>query len=259
MMNNNKNQVPIFIVGCPRSGTTLLRLILDSHPHISCGPETKFLVDFNKIVNQYWSTVKLFSFDKLYWYHKTADFFNSFQQEYLEKRGKKRWAEKTPAYTMNLDFINFLFPNCQIVHIIRDGRDVVASHRSRWGYKSSIKAITRWSQYITYARNFGKTITPDRYIEIRYEALICQTETTLKTLFEYLNEPWDSIVLRYDQVDHDVNEVYKISTEAHHQEHNYQSLIYSSQIGVGERNLDWLLKTLFYWQNGKLLKELGYK
>lgn len=45
---------PIFIVGCQRSGTTMLRLILDSHPRISCGPETRFLEDMERIVGADW-------------------------------------------------------------------------------------------------------------------------------------------------------------------------------------------------------------
>jgi hypothetical protein len=67
-------QKPIFIIGSPRSGTTLLRLILDSHPNISCGPETHFLVDLSKIVNVHWEQVEAFGFDKAYWHQKLASF-----------------------------------------------------------------------------------------------------------------------------------------------------------------------------------------
>lgn len=172
---------------------------------------------------------------------------------------EKRWADKTPVYTINLEFINKLFPSCQIIHIIRDGHDVVSSFRDRWGYKSAMKAVKIWSQYITSAQDFGKKVGPERYIEIRYEDLIYQTEITLRSLFKYLNEPWEPNVIQYDQFNHDLNEQqHKNFTQKRRQKGNEQSLIYSSRVGAGKQNLDLFLKTLNYFENAKLLKKLGY-
>jgi hypothetical protein len=258
-MNNNSQRPPIFIVGSPRSGTTLLRLIMDSHPNISCGPETKFLTEFKKVTSNYWDTVKNFGFERTYWYEKTADYFNAFQQEYLQKRGKKRWAEKTPGYTINLDYINCLFPNSQIIHIIRDGRDVVASHRDRWGYKSALNSIDTWKKYVKMARDFGKNLPKDRYFELRYEDLVTQTEPQLRALFEYLQESWDPIVLKYNEVPHDVADVYQKATDERRKIGKDSSLIYSSQVGSGQQKLDMFLKFRFNQKAGDLLRELGYQ
>src|SRR5437667_10431218 len=90
----NDDAQPIFLVGCPRSGTTLLRLILDSHPEISCGPETHLLGPMHRMFDR-WSSLQLFGFERDYWYEKMADFINSFQTEYAQRRGKTRWADKT--------------------------------------------------------------------------------------------------------------------------------------------------------------------
>lgn len=252
-------QKPIFIIGSPRSGTTLLRLILDSHPNISCGPETHFLSELSKIVNTRWEQVETFGFDKAYWHQKIASFFDSFQTEYAQKRGKGRWAEKTPKYTTMLDFINELFPDSQMIHIIRDGRDVVTSHRDRWGYKVAMRSINDWKTYVTMANEFGKKVSSDRYIEVRYEELVTQPENILRGLFTYLNEPWDPVVLKHNEVEHDMREVSPGDTENSRRTATAKSAIHSSRVGAGKGELDPLLKGMLYFRAGKLLNELGYQ
>src|SRR5439155_14058081 len=98
---------------------TLLRLILDSHPDISCGDETHVLGPMERMLDR-WPALERYGFGRDYWYQKMANFFESFQREYAERRGKRRWADKTPEYSLSLDFINELFPTCQVVHIIRN-------------------------------------------------------------------------------------------------------------------------------------------
>jgi hypothetical protein len=113
---------PIFIVGCQRSGTTLLRLILDSHPNISCGPETRFLADFARITSPpMWPRMQQYGFPKEYWHRKFAELFDSFQSDYARRRGKNRWADKIPRYALYLEYLDQLFPSCQVVHVIPDG------------------------------------------------------------------------------------------------------------------------------------------
>ena len=250
-------QRPIFIIGCPRSGTTLLRLILDSHPNISCGPETQFLEDLETIVGKHWVRVERYGFNKDYWHQKIAEMFNSFQIEYTTKRGKQRWAEKSPNYTKKLGFINNLFPNSQFLHIIRDGRDVVASHRDRWGYKAGIKATKTWQSYVKKALEFSQKLPEDRYYELRYEELVKDPEKTLLPLFEFLQEPWDPIVLKHNEVQHDNSPEYETFAESRRQSGNDKSLIYTSQVGRG--SLDPLFTLLFNLNCGTLLKELGYQ
>jgi len=250
---------PIFIVGCQRSGTTLLRLMLDSHPNVSCGPETRFLQDFAKLTSDSWDRLSLYGFPKSYWIDKAAEFFDSFQTEYAKSRGKTRWADKTPRYALSLGYIDELFPACQIVHVIRDGRDVVASHRDRWGYWSAVKAVEKWPRYIRTARRVGDRLPDDRYTEVRYEDLVLNTDATLRELLEFLGEPWDDAVLHYDQAQHDVAGRYEQFSKDRRGDAGDGGAVYRSRVGAHRREIDPLLRTLFAVRAGSTLRALGYK
>jgi len=245
---------PIFIIGCPRSGTTLLRLILDSHPHISCGPESRFLIDLADIGARHGARLERFGVDKEQWYEKIAQFFHAFHMTYAEPRGKQRWAEKTPKYTRHLALVNHLFPDCQLVHMIRNGRDVVSSYHQRWGYLSAVKTATyRWRKFVTLGRDFGKTLPKDRYYELRYEDLVSNMEMTLRGLFEFLQEPWVPDLLNYHEAPHDVSDLYATSTQIFRSAS--AGAVYSSRIG---KDIDPLLQTVMHMGSGCLLQELGY-
>jgi hypothetical protein len=228
--------------------------MLDSHPHISCGPESHFLVDLADIVNRHGARIERFGVDKEQWYEKTAIFFHTFHLEYAQKRGKQRWAEKTPKYTRHLPLVNRLYPDCQLIHMIRNGRDVVSSYHKRWGYMSAVKtAAYRWRDYITLARDFGKTLPKDRYYELRYEALVSDPETILRDTFEFLQEPWVPGVLNYEKAPHDVNNLYQTSTQEFRGASD--GAVYTSRIG---KDIDPFLKTVMRLGSGRLLQELGY-
>lgn len=250
---------PIFVVGCPSSGTTLVYSILQSHPSVSCGNETDFLVSLRDIVEgKYWRKLQKYELDKEYWCQRLAELFDSFKAEYARRQGKNRWADKTPSYTPHLDFIVSLFPECQIVHVIRDGRDVVMSHQKRWGFKSAVKAVDIWREHVTKARDFGKTLPSNQYLELRYEDLVQDSETNAKSLFEYLDEPWDPDVLKFDKSQgFQSSEKYKSLVESRQKEAKSDSLIYKSRVGTGKK-LDPILSSLLYFKNNGLLKELGY-
>ena len=249
---------PIFIIGSPRSGTTLLRLILDSHPNISCGSETHFLSQMEQIVGRYWYTMQRFQFDKAYWHRKIAAFFETFQSDYASSRGKCRWAEKTPEYTACVQFINDVFPDCQFIHMIRDGRDVVTSHRDRWGFRRALVSINTWRTYVETARTFGQTLPEDRYHELRYEELVDQPEQVMRRVFDYLNEPWSPEALQYDQAKHDLGPRHAQHTAGRRDTSEDKSLIYKSRVGTGKRELGLILSLVFNLKDGKLLRELGY-
>jgi Sulfotransferase family len=256
-MTNNTSP-PIFVVGCHRSGTTLLRLMLDSHPNISCGPETRFLADFAHLTRESWEQLSLYGFPKEYWHHQIAALFDSFQTDYAHSRGKTRWADKTPRYALLLDFINELFPTCQIIHVIRDGRDVVASHRYRWGYISALKAVEKWPRYIRAVRQIGEQLPADRYYEVRYEQLVTNTEPTIRALLAFLDEPWDQAVLEYDKAPHDVRKRYAAFTTTRREATNDAAAVYQSRVGAHKKESDPLIQLLITLRGGKMLRELGY-
>lgn len=249
---------PIFVVGCQRSGTTLLRLMLDSHPNISCGPETRFLADFAKVTGEGWDRMGLYGFAKEYWYEKFAEFFDSFQTEYAKGRGKTRWADKTPRYALSLDFVDALFPDSQVVHVVRDGRDVVASHRDRWGYRSAVKAVEKWPRYIKAAQAFGARVPTDRYIEVRYEALVGDTEAQLRRLLTFLEEPWDSAVLDHQSAEHDVAGTYRDFSAKRRASSGDTGAVYGTRVGAHHAENDPALRLLIRLRAGSTLKSLGY-
>ncbi len=82
---------PIFVIGSPRSGTTLLRMVLDSHPRISCGEETHFLRELEPITGKHWRMLEPYGFPKTYWVERVRGLYEGFQADYLARRGKARW------------------------------------------------------------------------------------------------------------------------------------------------------------------------
>jgi len=250
---------PIFIIGSPRSGTTLLRLMLDSHPRLSCGEETHFLRELEPIVGRHWRMVAPYGFDRDYWLAHIREFYVSFQRDVLDRRAKLRWAEKDPTYTLQLPFLAEVFPDAQYVHLIRDGHDVVASFRDRWGYRSAARAArSEWRRYVLAARACGGRSAVDGYHELRYETLVADPELVMRDLLSFLGEPWDAAVLKLDAAGHQGTERYQRFSAERRQAGGDSSAIYRSRVGAGRSELDPLLRRLLRSGSGDLLRELGY-
>jgi hypothetical protein len=250
---------PIFVIGSPRSGTTLLRLMLDSHPRISCGEETHFLRDLEVIVGRNWNLVSTYGLDREWWLDHIRALYGDFQTEVLTRSRKARWAEKDPTYTLHLGFIEELFPNAVYVHLLRDGHDVVASFRDRWGYKSAARAArTEWARYVDAAQALGARLPAERYLELRYEDLVTDSEAEAQRLFAFLDEDWDASVLDFDPAVHSATDRYQWFTAQRREAGGDDSTIYRSRVGAGGSSLDPFLRTLLRRRNGKLLRQLGY-
>jgi Sulfotransferase family len=250
---------PIFVIGSPRSGTTLLRLLLDSHPAISCGEETHFLRHLETIVGLDWPLVETYGLDRDWWLTRLRSLYAEFQAEVLARAGKARWAEKDPTYTLHLSFIEELFPDALYVHLVRDGHDVVASFRDRWGYVSAARAArSEWARYVEAARDLGARLPPQRFLELRYESLVADPEPEARRLFTFLGEAWDPGVLTFDAAEHRATQRYQRFTAQRRADGGDGSTIYRSRVGAGARSLDPVLRTLLRRRNGDLLRALGY-
>ena len=250
---------PIFVIGSPRSGTTLLRLLLDSHPRISCGEETHFLRDLGAIVGRHWDLLATYGFERRWWLERMAAFYAGFQSAVLARDGKARWAEKDPTYTLILDLIDELFPDAVYVHLVRDGHDVVASFRDRWGYRSALRAArTEWARYVRSARSLGGRLPPERFLEVRYERLVADPEPEARRLFDFLGEAWDPAVLAFDPAEHAATERYRRFTAGRRSAAGETATIYRSRVGAGRGSLDPLLRMLLERGAGDLLADLGY-
>jgi hypothetical protein len=122
---------PIFIGGAGRSGTTLLRVILDSHPNIACGPELKI----TPFIASYWYDFQTRYSQILKEYligeNEINEIFSrmiiSLLERYRIDQGKIRIAEKTPHNVTIFSHLHKIFPESPLVHVVRDGRDVISS------------------------------------------------------------------------------------------------------------------------------------
>lgn len=122
---------PIFIGGAGRSGTTLLRVILDSHPHIACGPEIKV----TPMVAKMWHLFQTALNPTMQEYYLSPSDINTIFREmllalldnYRSIARKHRIAEKSPNNVFFFQHLANIFPDSPMIHVIRDGRDVVCS------------------------------------------------------------------------------------------------------------------------------------
>jgi hypothetical protein len=217
---------PIFIVGVGRSGTTLLQGMMNSHQNITFPPETQFIRNF---ITQPRTNKKIKKKD-FEWVKKTilkdknlkelninlnnileksvnagemslSDFYKELLVSYSEKKKKELIGDKYPKNIEYLREISMIFPDANIIHIIRDPRDVVLSRlKAHWskGRPVFIQALTYRLQ-LKKGRKDGKNYFPNQYYEIFYEDLIENPEKELKKLCEFLKLDFDQNMLQYNK------------------------------------------------------------
>lgn len=210
------------VVGSPRSGTTLLRLMLDSHPELAIPPETGFLTIGRDLAlvesnakRHFAQALINFPPDAPGWGDfqipgeefiariealepfTVSDGFRCFYQLYAERFGKVRWGDKTPLYLLKMPMIESLLPEARFIHIVRDGRDCAASLRSRFfspGHAIAVQA-GYWRTNVLTGRIEGAKCK--HYIEIHYEELLRRPSDVLSLVCEFIELPFDPRMLDY--------------------------------------------------------------
>src|SRR3954451_18151387 len=185
------------------SGTTLLRLMLDSHERIAIPHETGFMRAYNAMtfIPFKWAGKEWYS--RLGWSRKEfdeklAEFFEDVFERYAEEHGKERWGEKTPLHTWHIDGLKRLFPDAVFIAIARHPGAVIASTTRRF-----IRTLGEATyHYERYSKEIARQAArhPRRMIVLRYEDLLLRTEPVMRELLEWLGESWDENVLRHDEV-----------------------------------------------------------
>ena len=224
---------PIFVVGAPRSGTTLLQRMLRSHPRIASPTgESHFMIPLLRDHARYGDLSKRENLVSLlrYMHGRWAEFLDTdmrgiaFDTETTadaiaarrasgmaevidtlfslnaEGQGKQRWLEKTPYYTLHIDLLAATYPDAQFVHIIRDGRDAVLSMLERAVdiRVFNVDAGARlWQRYVESGREAGKKLSDSRYHEIRYEDMLGNPLQSVQTLCAFLDEPFSNDVIDF--------------------------------------------------------------
>jgi len=283
-MNNStivRRKRPVFVLGCPRSGTTLLYDML-----LSAGGFAVYLAEsnvFNLLVPRFgdlgiranreklldaWLHSKLFRASgldaenvrnrTLHECENGGDFLKIVMGEICSAQGAWRWAENSPEGMLYLPLVRRLIPEALFIHIIRDGRDVATS-LARLRYIRAFPWEDRqgligcglyWEWMIEHGRSFGQALPAD-YMEVRFEDLLAQPRKTLDQIGQFIDQPLDYEVIQRVAY----GSLTKPNTSFHQEPHQANF----NPVGRWKKSLspDQLLR--FEHLLGKTLTELGYE
>jgi protein-tyrosine sulfotransferase len=256
----------VVVGGAPRSGTTLLRTLLGRHPMIASGPETTVFLrrisspeDIGRRLG--WDPGLIAKWQ--YQSRSQVEFIERFQHAILERSGKAVWVEKTPRNAGRFGFVRRHFPYAKLVHIVRDGRDVVCSlrrtpfakldHAPSESVVAAQRCAVQWRASVRSALRFRRD---PRYYELRYEDLVRDPEATLQALIGFLGLPWSDCILSssgqsaQDPVGNIVDDPGAITAAG---------AIFDSSIGRWRQDLTYADCRALRLLIGPLLVELGYE
>jgi protein-tyrosine sulfotransferase len=257
---------PVVLGGCGRSGTTLLRLMLDSHRRICCGPESSVFrrraVDPAKLAERFG-----FAEGEVRALHDAApsrpDFIEAFAGLCMRKAGKQRWAEKTPRNIGRVGAIFRSFPEARFVHVLRDGRDVACSLRTHPRHAvvdGKLVPLDTWKPIAGCARRWVRDIEASRrwwgdprFRTVRYEDLVLDPRPALEGLMAFLGEDWDEAMLAHASADSPFRDATRFA-----QNPEALGVLSTASLSRWQRDLDERDKRIFKRIAGPLLVELGY-
>jgi hypothetical protein len=216
-----RSKAPVFVLGCPRSGTTVLY-----HMLLSAGNFAVYRAESNvfsvlqprfgslrsesnrRELLRYWLNSKLFQVSGiaastieqkvLRDCHSAGDFLRMVMEEMARMQGVERWADCTPDHLLYMREIKREIPDALFVHIIRDGRDVALSYAKQgWAYpfpwdrnQEVAVAGLYWEWIVQRGRRFGRSLGRD-YCEVHYEDLVEKPGETLTRLADFVGQELD--------------------------------------------------------------------
>jgi Sulfotransferase family len=220
----------LFIVGCARSGTTLVHRIVDAHPEIAITPEMHWITRQFKARN---GLVASELVSELAGHKRFAQFeipqeqfegllasgeavpYQTFLNRlfglYGKIKNKPLVGNKTPAYIRRILDLHALWPEAKFVHIIRDGRDVclsilnwkkgerTAGRYASWEEDPVSTTALWWERKVRKGREDGAALGPGLYHEMHYEELVEDPERECKRLCEFLGVPYDDAMIRFHE------------------------------------------------------------
>ncbi len=225
----------LFIVGCARSGTTLLHRLVDAHPLVAISPEMHWITHHFKkwkhpasdglVTPELASELaehKRFArleidreeFEGLLGSGEPVpyrSFLGGIFGLYGKVKNKPLVGNKTPAYVRSIPGLHALWPGAKFVHIIRDGRDVClsvmnwdkternAGRYATWEEDPVSTTALWWERKVRLGREAGASLGPELYHEVRYESLVFRPEEELAALCDFLNLPYDDAMLRFHE------------------------------------------------------------
>lgn len=214
-MNHDDQMIkqPIFLVGAERSGTTLLRLMLDSHPKLAFLFEFEYAVDQMSDsggwpdLNQYHRYLEM---DRIFQHAQQSlgvtidpnlDYPHLIDSFLRQKRDHKR--KPLVGATVHYRFNRLLkiWPDARFIHILRDGRDVGRSTiEMGWG-GNMYTAVERWIEAENLWASLSRELPADRRFDVRYETLVSEPITILTHLCTFLGITYDPAMFDYSKTD----------------------------------------------------------
>lgn len=200
---NDRRSGPIFVVGAVRSGTTLMRLVLDSHENIAIPQETGIMRTVQALrFTPFWKSGER-------WYRHLGVTDEEFEEElrtfygrlfsrFADASGKRRWGEKTPWHVWHMETIARVWPEAVFVGVARHPGGNVGSLRSSW-HMGLRYAIRVWRDTNIEMVRQGVALG-SRFVLCRYEDLVLRPDPTMRGLLTWLGEPWSPDVLRHHEV-----------------------------------------------------------
>ncbi len=213
---------PVFILGSPRSGTSLLSRIINSHSEIGVPFESllysslygwhHYYGDLSERSNRIRLVDDMLSLSQIRAWtprpdrtrvlelYKRFDFHGAVEaliQAWLETQGKKRWGEKSPWHAYYWRVLLEGFPEARFIHIVRDGRDAAMSWKAaRFGPRHYYALAHRWVDYLQTVDAL-RAERGDRLLEVQYEALLEQPEATVRTICTFLGVSFEPNMLSF--------------------------------------------------------------
>jgi Sulfotransferase family len=214
---------PLLILGVRRSGTTLLRVMLDRHSELAIPDESYFVpqlaarhrgrIDVDSFVDDLRRLKTLREWDipveevrsRLRLGMTVGEAIAAVYETYAARRGKSRWGDKTPMYMQHLQLLERLFPEALLVHLIRDGRDGALSFIAMpegvvtrtWAHPRSVADFAcQWRSEVGAARRLGAR-AGGRYLEVRYEQLVAEPERELTRICDFAGLRFEPAMLAY--------------------------------------------------------------
>jgi tetratricopeptide (TPR) repeat protein len=205
----NPSEAPVFIIGMPRSGTTLVEQICASHPEVHGAGE----------ITKLWQIAQSFGVGSPKEFRKNVETTGSEQllalsSEYLTFLRERapdaiRVTDKMPQNFQFVGFIALLFPNARIIRCVRDPVDTCLSwfmtpFNDMRGYNADLDKLGLYYREYDRLMRHWNAVLPGRIHEVRYEALIADPEAESRRLIDYLGLPWDDACLRFYESDRSV-------------------------------------------------------
>ena len=225
----------VFIVGCPRSGTTLLQRVVRAHAKIAIMPEAPWIPrEFRResgLTSEGMVTADLipqllehpkfsrlgFDRDQLPTLVNNrrpvsySSFVSCIFDLFGKRKGKELVGNKTPGFVRKIESLHRLWPEARFVHLIRDGRDVYLSMINRplrhvnlgpfntWAQDPVTTAALWWELSVKRGRQAGSFLGPGRYYEIRYESLVARPAEECAVLCAFLGLTYEEGMLRFHE------------------------------------------------------------